>query len=68
MAHKSENNVRRRDFLRALALSSLAMATTQGTEARAESESRDERKKSRYRETEHVKTYYRVNRYPGRGE
>jgi hypothetical protein len=68
MANRSENHVRRRDFLRALALSPLAMATTQGAEARADSKSRDERTKSLYRETEHVKTYYRVNRYPGRGE
>ncbi|PSJ63095.1 formate dehydrogenase [Mesorhizobium soli] len=68
MANRSENNVRRRDFLRALALSPLAMATTQGKEAQAASESREERTRSLYRKTEHVKTYYRVNRYPGRGE
>jgi len=68
MAYRSENNVRRRDFLRALGLSPLAIATSQVTEARAASESREERTKSLYRETEHVKTYYRVNRYPGRGE
>jgi hypothetical protein len=25
----------------------------------------DEKRKARYRESEHVKTFYRVNRYPG---
>jgi hypothetical protein len=34
------------------------------TEAIADSESADEKKKARYRESEEVKTYYRVNRYP----
>jgi hypothetical protein len=34
------------------------------SEARADSESNDEKRKSRYKETDHVKTYYRVNRYP----
>ena len=33
-------------------------------EARADTESNDEKRKARYKETEHVKTYYRVNRYP----
>ena len=33
-------------------------------EAHADTESNDEKRKSRYRETEHVKTFYRVNRYP----
>jgi hypothetical protein len=33
-------------------------------EALADSESNDEKRKARYRETEEVKTYYRVNRYP----
>jgi hypothetical protein len=31
----------------------------------ADTENNDEKRKARYRETEHVKTYYRVNRYPG---
>jgi hypothetical protein len=33
-------------------------------EARADTESNEEKRKARYKETEHVKTYYRVNRYP----
>ena len=32
--------------------------------ARADTETNDEKRKARYRETEHVKTFYRVNRYP----
>ena len=58
----------RRDFLRALGagagppqpLGSLP------TGARADSETNDEKRKARYRETEHVKTFYRVNRYPAK--
>jgi hypothetical protein len=34
------------------------------TRAEADSENNEEKRKSRYRETEHVKTFYRVNRYP----
>ena len=34
------------------------------TEAMADTETKDEKRKSRYKETEHVKSYYRVNRYP----
>jgi hypothetical protein len=33
-------------------------------QARADSESDDEKRKARYRESDEVKTYYRVNRYP----
>jgi len=33
-------------------------------EARADSETEDEKRKARYRESDEVKTYYRVNRYP----
>jgi hypothetical protein len=34
------------------------------TEVEADSESNDEKRKARYKETDEVKTYYRVNRYP----
>jgi hypothetical protein len=57
--------VGRRDFLRVLgAGAGAAAAGTLPTSARADSESNDEKRKSRYRETEHVKTFYRVNGYP----
>ena len=58
--------VGRRDFLRALGAGAGAAAAAGSlpTNARADSESNDEKRKSRYRETEHVKTFYRVNGYP----
>jgi hypothetical protein len=59
-------NVGRRDFLRILGSGGVvagAGALATGP-AHADSESNDEKRKARYRETEHVKTFYRVNRYP----
>ena len=41
-----------------------AAATPLAGEARADTESNDEKRKSRYRESAEVKTFYRVNRYP----
>ncbi|MBV9347376.1 MAG: twin-arginine translocation signal domain-containing protein [Pseudolabrys sp.] len=54
----------RRDFLRALGAGGVAVtaAAPLGGEAAA-AETDDEKKKARYKETDHVKTYYRVNRY-----
>jgi hypothetical protein len=57
----------RRDFLRTLGLGATAVAATAAplaTSAHADTESNEEKRKARYRETEHVKAYYRVNRYP----
>ena len=55
----------RRQFLRALgAGAAVAAAVPLATEAKADSETNDEKRKSRYKESEHVKAYYRVNRYP----
>ncbi|HEY2137472.1 MAG TPA: twin-arginine translocation signal domain-containing protein [Xanthobacteraceae bacterium] len=56
----------RRDFLRALGAGAGAAAVSAplGGEALADSESNDEKRKARYRETDSVKTFYRVNRYP----
>ena len=58
--------VGRRDFLRALGAGAgaAAVAAPLGGEARADTESNDEKRKARYKETDHVKTFYRVNRYP----
>ena len=60
--------VGRRDFLRVLGAGAgvAAAAGALPTSARADSETNDEKRKSRYRETEHVKTFYRVNRYPAK--
>jgi hypothetical protein len=60
--------VGRRDFLRTLgagATFAAAAAAPLAQSAHADTESNDEKRKSRYRETEEVKTFYRVNRYPG---
>jgi hypothetical protein len=62
-------NVGRRDFLRILG-SGVGVAAGAGalaTPAQADSENDAEKRKARYRETEHVKTFYRVNRYPTKG-
>jgi len=55
----------RRELLRALgAGAAAASAAPLATAARADSENNDEKRKARYQETDHVKTFYRVNRYP----
>jgi len=60
-------NMARRNFLRALgAGAGVAVAPAAlVTEAKADSENYDEKRKARYKaDSEEVKTYYRVNRYP----
>jgi hypothetical protein len=61
-----KSTVGRRDFLRALAVGAGAAATAAplATEA-VGAESDQDKRKARYKETDHVKAYYRVNRYPG---
>jgi hypothetical protein len=66
---KTEKKLGRRDFLRAVGAGAGVAATTSGPlaqQAAADSESNDEKRKARYKETEHVKAYYRVNRYPAK--
>lgn len=63
----SKTSLGRREVLRALGAGAGLAATSAAplaTAAKADTETNDEKRKSRYRETEHVKTYYRVNRYP----
>ena len=60
--------VGRRQFLRTLGAGAgvaAAAAAPLATAAKADTENNDEKRKARYKETEHVKTFYRVNRYPG---
>ena len=67
MKKERQAKLGRRDFLRALGAGASAAVATVGPlagEALADTETNDEKRKPRYRETEHVKTYYRVNRYP----
>jgi hypothetical protein len=57
----------RRRFLHALGAGvavAAAAASPLALEAKADSETNDEKRKSRYKESDHVKAYYRVNRYP----
>jgi hypothetical protein len=57
----------RRDFLRALGAGAAIAMTASGPLAEsgaANTKDIDERRKARYRESKHVKTFYRVNRYP----
>jgi hypothetical protein len=66
-ARERQTEVGRREFLRALGAGASAAVASTGplaSEARADTETNDEKRKPRYRETEHVKDYYRVNRYP----
>jgi hypothetical protein len=66
---KTQNKTRvaRRDFLRVLGASAGVAATAAplANMAKADTENNDEKRKARYKETDHVKTFYRVNRYPG---
>jgi hypothetical protein len=65
MKVKLKATLGRRQFLRALGLgAAVTAAVPLATEAIADSETNDEKRKSRYRETEDVKAFYRVNRYP----
>jgi hypothetical protein len=57
--------VGRRGFFRLIGTGVAAGATVPlATEALADSEKADEKLKARYRESDEVKTFYRVNRYP----
>jgi hypothetical protein len=66
MQTKDKNAVGRRDFLRVLgAGATVAAAAPLGArQAKADTETNDEKRKARYKETDHVKAFYRVNRYP----
>jgi hypothetical protein len=67
MKKQDKPTVARRDFLRVLATGAGAAAVSAGplaTTAMADTETNDEKRKSRYKETDHVKAFYSVNRYP----
>lgn len=67
MKRDAKTQLGRRDFLRVLGAGAGAAAVAAGPladEAKADSETNDERRKARYRETDHVKKFYSVNRYP----
>jgi len=68
MTDETKATVGRRDFLRNVGIGTLGASAVLATplvgSVQADSENRDERLKSRYRESEDVKNFYRVNRYP----
>jgi hypothetical protein len=67
MKKERKGTLGRREFLRTLGAGATVAAAAAGSlagEAHADTESNDEKRKSRYRESEEVKTFYRVNRYP----
>lgn len=68
MRDERKTTVRRRDFLRKAGIGTIGagamLATPLVGSAQADSENDDEKRKARYRESDHVKAYYRVNRYP----
>jgi hypothetical protein len=65
MRPQGDTTLARRQFLRALGAGAAATATAAlARRATADSETNDGKRKSRYRESDYVKEYYRVNRYP----
>jgi hypothetical protein len=66
MQTKGKTTVGRREFLRVLGVGAAAGAAAPlgAGEAKADTENNDEKRKARYKETDHVKKFYSVNRYP----
>jgi hypothetical protein len=67
MKQDSKAKVGRRDFLRVLGVGAGAAVAPAAlvTQARADSENNDEKRKPRYKaDSEDVKAFYRVNHYP----
>lgn len=69
MKDENKTAVGRRDFLRKVGIGAVgagaAAAAPLGGSALADSGTNEEKRKARYKETDHIKTFYRVNRYPG---
>jgi hypothetical protein len=66
MKQQDKSKLGRRDFLRAMGAGAglaVTAAVPLATEATA-AESDADKKKARYKETDHVKAYYKVNRFP----
>jgi hypothetical protein len=66
MQTKTKPGVARRDFLRTLGAGAAVATVPFAEEARADTETNEEKRKARYKETDHVKAYYRVNNYPAK--
>lgn len=69
MHREDKRSLGRRDFLRALGVgagAAAASATVAVAPVQADSESSADKTKARYRESDDVKAFYRVNRYPAK--
>jgi nitrous oxide reductase len=68
MKSETKRKLGRREFLRALGAGAgvaVATAAPLATQAVADSENNDEKRKARYKaDSASIQTYYRVNRYP----
>jgi len=64
MKTERKATVGRRGFLRTLGIGGVAAAAPLAIDARADTETDDQKRKARYQETDHVKKFYSVNRYP----
>ena len=64
MAQESRDRVGRREFFKkALGAASVTALAVGGARPVLAEEAEDELRKARYRETDHVRAYYRTNRY-----
>jgi hypothetical protein len=66
MKTQGKATVGRREFLRVLGVGAAGAAAPLASEAMADTENNDEKRKARYKETDHVKKFYSVNRYPAK--
>ena len=65
MKQDSKARVDRRDLLRALGAGAVVVPIVQVSEAQADSENNDEKRKARYQaDSADVQAFYRVNNYP----
>ena len=63
--HRNKPTVGRRDLLRALAAGAGAAAVPLASGVPA-AEAKEDQRKARYRLSDHIKAYYRVNHYPSK--
>jgi hypothetical protein len=63
--HSKKAAIGRRDVLKVLGAGAAATAAPLADSAQAETWNEAEHQKARYRLSDHIKAYYRVNRYPG---
>jgi hypothetical protein len=65
MKQDNKAKIDRRDLLRVLGASASAAASPVALAGQAQAETNDEKRKARYQaDSEDVKAFYRVNRYP----